>query len=159
MICPVLNMVWDSFAKSYKPWQNETTDDGMIAFKGRLSNVKYLPAKPIKRRIKVCMHCDPDIAYLHQFEVYLSWQQNYEFGLGYIMWWWSYVRIYQEKITMSIMTTYLHLSSCWRTCWLVKHSAMGQYKGIRNIFQMVFVNLVEWSMMLTNHTRMAAQTL
>ena len=33
-IHPVLNMVQDSFAENYKPGQNQTTDEGMIAFKG-----------------------------------------------------------------------------------------------------------------------------
>ena len=75
-----------------------------------------------------------------------------------MMWWWSYVRIYQENIIMSIVTTCLHLFSYWRTCWFVKHTAMGQYEWIRSIFQRVFINLVEWSVVLTNHTRMAAQT-
>ena len=79
-ICSVLNMVQDSFAESYKPVQNLTIDEGMIAFKGRLSNVQYLPAKPIKRGIKVWMCCDADTAYLHQFEVYLGQQKNIEFG-------------------------------------------------------------------------------
>ena len=72
MICPVLNMVWDSFVECYKPGQNQTIDEGIIAFKGRLS---YVPAKPIKTGIKMWMHCDADTAYLHLFEVYL--------GLGY----------------------------------------------------------------------------
>ena len=76
-------MVQDSFAESYKPGQNQTIDEGMIAFKGRLSYVQYLPAKPIKRGIKVWMCCDADTAYLHQFEVYLGQQKNSEFGLGY----------------------------------------------------------------------------
>ena len=44
----------------------------MIAFKVRLSHVQYLPAKPIKREIKVWMSCDADTAYLHPFEVYLG---------------------------------------------------------------------------------------
>ena len=68
-IHPVLNMVQDSFAESYKPGQNQTTDEGMIAFKGRLSYVQYLPAKPIKTGIKVWMCYDAYISYLHQFEV------------------------------------------------------------------------------------------
>ena len=71
-IHPVLNMVWDSFAESYKPGQNQTIDEGMIAFKGRLSYVQYLPAKPIKREIMVWIYCDVDTAYLHHFEVHLG---------------------------------------------------------------------------------------
>ena len=63
-------MVQDSFAESCKPGQNQTIDEGMVAFKGRLSYVQYIPAKPIKREIKVWMCCDSDTAYLNQFEVY-----------------------------------------------------------------------------------------
>ena len=56
----------------------------MIAFKGKLSYVQYLPAKPIKRGIKVWRCCDADTAYLHQFEVYLDWhKKTLEFCLGY----------------------------------------------------------------------------
>ena len=50
-IHPVLNMVQYNFAESYKPGQNQTIDEGMIPFKGRLSYVQYLPAKLIKRGI------------------------------------------------------------------------------------------------------------
>ena len=75
-IHPVLNMVWDSFAKSYKPGQNQTTDEVMIAFKGRLSYVPHLPAKLIKKGIEVWVYCDADTAYLHQFEVYLGQQKK-----------------------------------------------------------------------------------
>ena len=149
-IHPVLNMVQDSLAESNKPGQNHTIYESMIAFKGRLSYVQYLPAKPINRGIKVWMHCDADTAYLHQFGVYLGWHMD-------MMWWWSFVRIYWENIIMSIVTC-IHLFSYWRTCWLVKHTAMGQYEWIRSIFQRVFINLVEWSVVLTNHTSMVAQT-
>ena len=55
----------------------------MIAFRGILSYVQYLPAKPIRRGIKVWMCCDNDTAYLHQFEVYFGQQQNTECGLVY----------------------------------------------------------------------------
>ena len=156
-IHPVLNMVQDNFAESYKPGENQIIDKGMITSKGRPSHVQYLPNKPIKKGSKEWMNCDADTAYLHQFKVYLALQQN-EFGLGYDMVMkWSYVRIYQEKI-MSIVITCFHLSSHWRTCWLEKHNAVGQYKSIRNILQIVFVNLVEWFVVLTNDTRMAVQT-
>ena len=76
-------MVQDSFAENYKPGQNQTIDEGMIAFKSRLSYVQYLCAKPIKRGIKVWMCCEVDTPYLHQFEVYLGQQKNSELDLGY----------------------------------------------------------------------------
>ena len=40
-IHPVFNMVQDRFAECYKPGQNQTIDECMIAFKGRLSYVQY----------------------------------------------------------------------------------------------------------------------
>ena len=96
-IHPVLSMLWDSFAERYKPGQSQTNDESIIPSKDRLSYVQYLPAKPIKRGIKVWMHCDDDTAYLHQFEVYLGQQQNSLSLALDMMWWWSYVMIYQEK--------------------------------------------------------------
>ena len=82
-ICPVLNIAQDSFAESWKSGQNQTIDEGVIALRKDLSYVQYLPAKPIKRGIKVWMHCDADTTYLHQSEVYLGWQKKLEFGFGY----------------------------------------------------------------------------
>ena len=35
------------------PGQNQTIDEGMVAFKGRFSYMQYMLAKPIKRGIKV----------------------------------------------------------------------------------------------------------
>ena len=55
----------------------------MIAFKGCLSYIQYLPAKPIKHGIKLWMRCDSDSAYLHEYEVYLGRQQNSPNGLAY----------------------------------------------------------------------------
>ena len=83
-ICPVL--VQGSFAESYKPGQNQTIDEDMIAFKGRLSYEQYLPAKPTKKGIKVWMYCGADTAYLLQFEVYLGQQKNSEFVVLDMMW-------------------------------------------------------------------------
>ena len=82
-IHPVLNKVQDSLTECYKPGQNKKIDEGMIAFKGTLSYIQYLLAKPIKRGIKVQRHCAAYTAYLHQFVVYLGQQKNSKFGLGY----------------------------------------------------------------------------
>ena len=82
-ISPMFNMAQNIFAECYKPGQNQTIDEGMIVFKGRLRHVQYLPAKHLREEYKVWMCCDADTAYLHQFEVYLGQQQNSEFGLEY----------------------------------------------------------------------------
>ena len=59
----------------------------MIAFTGRLSFKQYLPAKPIKRAIKVWMRCDsiPESCYLNKFNIYLGKGEGgvTEHGLGY----------------------------------------------------------------------------
>ena len=44
MICPVFNMVQDCFVKCNKPRQNQTIEEGMIAFKADLVMYNiYLP--------------------------------------------------------------------------------------------------------------------
>ena len=56
----------------------------MIRFAGKLSFKQYMPAKPIKRGIKVWMCCDPNSAYLSRFDVYLVKNTtNHGHGLGY----------------------------------------------------------------------------
>ena len=55
----------------------------MIAFKGWLSYIQYLPAKPIKCGIKLWIRCDTEYAYFHEYEVYLGQQQNSPNGLAY----------------------------------------------------------------------------
>ena len=82
-IWPVLTMTQNSFNKCYKPGKHQAVDEAMIAFKGHLSYIQYLPAKPIKCGIKLWMRCDSESAYLHEYEVYLSWQENSPNGLAY----------------------------------------------------------------------------
>ena len=45
--------------------------------------MQYLPSKPIKWGIKIWMQCDAESAYLHQFNIYLIWEQNSANGLEY----------------------------------------------------------------------------
>ena len=82
-IRPVLKMIQKSFQDHYKPSVNQTIDEGMVAFKGRLSYMQYMPAKNIKRGIKIWMRCDAESAYLHQFDIYLGREINLPNGLGY----------------------------------------------------------------------------
>ena len=51
-IWPVLTMTQNSFKECYKPGKHQAIDEAMIAFKGHLSYIQYLPAKPIKHGIK-----------------------------------------------------------------------------------------------------------
>ena len=82
-IRPVLEMVNETFRDHYKPSKNQTIYEGMVAYKGRLSYMQYMPAKPIKRGIKIWMRCDAESAYLHQFNIYLGQGNNSPNGLGY----------------------------------------------------------------------------
>ena len=82
-IWPVLTMTQNSFKECYKPGKHQAIDEAMIAFKGRLSYIQYLPAKPIKHGIKLWMRCDSESAYLHVYGVYLGRQQNSPNGLAY----------------------------------------------------------------------------
>lgn len=81
---PVINMAKERFSNSYKPHKHITIDEAMIKWTGRLSFKQYLPAKPIKRGIKVWMRCDADTVFLTDFEIYLGRAtQHSEHGLGY----------------------------------------------------------------------------
>ena len=47
-IQPMLEIVQQTFQDHYKPGKEQTIDEGMITYKGRLSFMKYMPARPIK---------------------------------------------------------------------------------------------------------------
>ena len=81
---------WEKFghcfkwlSKHFMPGKNQTISEGMIAFKGQLSYMQYMPPKPIKYGIKVWLWCDVETAYLHQFSIYLGHEDNSPMGLGY----------------------------------------------------------------------------
>ncbi len=61
---------------NYKPHREQTIDEAMIAFKGRLSFKQYLPAKPTKFGIKVWVRADSHNGYVHQFQVYTGAVDN-----------------------------------------------------------------------------------
>ena len=53
----MLENIQQRFLEHYMPGKEQTNDEGMIAYKGRLSFMQYMPAKPIKCGIKVWMGC------------------------------------------------------------------------------------------------------
>ena len=84
-IRPVISHFTRKFKESYSPSENISVDEGMIAFKGRLSFRQYMPAKPTKYRIKIWMAADSANGYVLNFEVYLGKEPGRERqnGLGY----------------------------------------------------------------------------
>jgi len=47
-VCLFLSGLLENIQKAYEPSKNLSIDEGMIAFKGRLSFLQYMPAKPTK---------------------------------------------------------------------------------------------------------------
>ena len=76
-------MTKETFKECYNPGKKQTVDEAMIAYKGCLSYIQYLPAKPIKCGVKLWMRCDSESAYLHECDVYLGKSQNSQNGLAY----------------------------------------------------------------------------
>lgn len=69
-IRPVLDTLTTTCLDNYRPHNEQSIDEGMIAFKGRLSFKQYLPAKPTKFGIKVWERAFPHNGYVHEFQVY-----------------------------------------------------------------------------------------
>ena len=81
---PILEHVSKSFLERYTLGQEVSVDEAMVKFTGKLSFRQYMPAKPIKRGIKIWMACDANSSYLSRFKVYLGHTGNVtEHGLGY----------------------------------------------------------------------------
>jgi hypothetical protein len=68
----ILDGVCAAIAEHGNPTKEQTVDEGMVAFKGRFSARQYMPAKPIKRGIKIWMRCDAKSGFCHMLEVYLG---------------------------------------------------------------------------------------
>jgi hypothetical protein len=83
-IRPVLNTVLARCLENYNPPKDQAVDEGMIAFKGRLSFRQYLPAKPTKFGLKVWERANPANGYVHEFQIYCGREEGrgIEHGLG-----------------------------------------------------------------------------
>ena len=83
-IRPIMNTVKETSYKYYKPHREMAIDEGMIKFAGRNSMKQYMPAKPVKRGVKVWMRCESKTSYLTKFNFYLGKSDTpYENGLGH----------------------------------------------------------------------------
>ncbi|XP_060571268.1 piggyBac transposable element-derived protein 4-like [Ruditapes philippinarum] len=79
----VITAVSEAFRRGYTLSREVAVDEAIIKFTGRLAFRQYMPAKPIKRGMKIWMLCDSNSGFLSRFEVYLGRQDNRtEHGLG-----------------------------------------------------------------------------
>ncbi|XP_060085362.1 piggyBac transposable element-derived protein 4-like [Ylistrum balloti] len=81
---PVLDIVKKKCLENYKPHQNTSVDEAMIAFRGRLGFRQYLPAKPTNYGVKVWMRADSENGYANDIDVYTGKkgdEHNAQYGL------------------------------------------------------------------------------
>ena len=69
----------------YKPHCENSMDEAMVRFEGRSSLKQYMPAKPVKRGIKVWCHADAHNGYLCEYKVYTGRSEGYRVGLARVL--------------------------------------------------------------------------
>ena len=67
---PILDDVREKCRTLYRPHQNVSIDEAMVAFRGRLSWRQYVPSKPTKYGMKVWVRASPVNGFLSDFQVY-----------------------------------------------------------------------------------------
>ncbi|WAR27304.1 PGBD4-like protein [Mya arenaria] len=67
----VMDVLLGTFRRYYTLSRVVAVDEAMVKYTGRLSFRQYMPAKPIKRGIKVWMLCDSANGYLAKLEMFL----------------------------------------------------------------------------------------
>ncbi|XP_045194304.1 piggyBac transposable element-derived protein 4-like [Mercenaria mercenaria] len=81
---PIIRHVSANFLDRYTLSREVAVDEAMVRYTGKLSFKQYMPAKPIKRGVKIWMACASNTAYLSRFDIYLGRNNNQtEHGLGY----------------------------------------------------------------------------
>ena len=112
---PVLNAVLENSQRCYSPNKHIAIDEGMIAYKGRLSFQQYMPAKPTKYGIKLWMAADSRNGYVINYDVYLGSEEGVQRiqGLGYnvVL---KMIQPYMNK-TMFILIIFFQVQCFWST--------------------------------------------
>ena len=123
-----------------------------------MSYTQYLPAKPIKHGIKVWMRCDSESPYLHEDEVYLSWQHNLPNGLAYDV---------VTKLCQSIAghNHHIYCDSYFTSIPLLKqlfqmkiYASVKVRDPIRRVFLLRSRNLLKWYKENIGHSKNQIQT-
>ena len=79
---PMIEMLQERFLEVYQPHCEISIDEAMIPFQGRSALKQYMPAKPIKRGIKVWCRADSHNGYMCEVQVYTGKSDSAESGLG-----------------------------------------------------------------------------
>ena len=79
---PVMEKLQERFLEVYYPHCENAIDEAMIPFQGRSSLKQYMPAKPVKRGIKVWCRADSHNGYMCEMQVYTGRSESAESGLG-----------------------------------------------------------------------------
>ena len=79
---PMIEKLQDRFLNLYLPHCENSIDEAMIPFQGRSTLKQYMPAKPIKRGIKVWCRADAHNGYMSEIQVYTGRSDSAEGGLG-----------------------------------------------------------------------------
>ena len=66
-LCPIIEAFLTQFLEKYSPHCEQAVDEAMIPFR---SLKQYLPAKPVKRDIKVWCRSDSHNGYISEFQIY-----------------------------------------------------------------------------------------
>ena len=69
-IRPIMDCVIENFMKSYIPHREISIDESIIAYKGRLSWIQYLPKKPHKWGLKAWVLADATNGYVWNWRLY-----------------------------------------------------------------------------------------
>ena len=82
-IRPLLDTVRHNSLSMYRPHQQNSIDEAMVLFKGRIGFKQYMPNKPVKRGYKVWMRADATNGYCCDFDIYMgALDGSVEHGLG-----------------------------------------------------------------------------
>ena len=82
-IRPLLETVRHNSLSMYRPHQQNSIDEAMVLFKGRIGFKQYMPNKPVKRGYKVWMRADATNGYCCDFDIYTgALDGSVEHGLG-----------------------------------------------------------------------------
>ena len=106
LVRPLHDCVLHNCLTVYKPNRENSIDEAMIAFKGRISFKQYLPAKPTRFGIKVWERADSHNGYVCEFQVYTGKKvlpdgtRLAEIGLG---------RRVVRDLTCQLMGKYYHI--------------------------------------------------